>query len=187
MEFRDYVPTRVLHDFVGRIEPLGIRYLLTGSMAMMRYAAFRQTADIDIVLEFGSDAIDKFIQVLEPDYYVPHDAVIRACETKQMFNVIHIETAFKINCVPKKLNDFQPSVFNRREKTDYYGKEIWIISKEDLILSKLWWAKDSQSEMQVRDIENLMQSGFDNIYAEKWLDLLGIEKSFYECLNEVEN
>lgn len=44
MELRDYLPTRVLHDFVGRIEPLGIKYMLTGSMAMMSYAGFRQTA-----------------------------------------------------------------------------------------------------------------------------------------------
>ncbi len=32
-----------------------------------------------------------------------------------------------------------------------------------------------------------MQSGFDKTYAEKWLGALGIEKSFYECLNKVEN
>ncbi len=101
--------------------------------------------------------------------------------------MIHIETAFKIDCVPKKSNDFQQSVFDRREKTDYYGKEIWIIGKEDLILSKLWWAKDTHSEMQLRDIKSLMLSGFDKIYIEKWLDELGVEKSFYECLNEVEN
>jgi len=187
MEFRDYVPTRVLHDFVGRIEPLGIGYMLTGSMAMMRYAAFRQTADIDVVLELDSGDKDKFINALEPDYYVPHNAVSRAFESGRMFNVIHIETAFKIDCVPKKTDDFQRNVFERRERTDYYGREIWIISKEDLILSKLWWAKDTNSEMQLRDIKSLMQSGFDKIYAEKWLDELKIKKSFYECLNEVEN
>ena len=73
MDFKDYVPTRVLHEFRWRIEPLGIKYMLTGSMAMMRYAAFRQTADIDIVLEFDSDDKDKFINALEPDYYIPHN------------------------------------------------------------------------------------------------------------------
>lgn len=187
MEFRNYVPTRVLHDFVGRIEPLGINYFLTGSMAMMRYAGFRQTADIDVVLEFDSGDKKAFIKALEPDYYVPHNAVNRAFETKRMFNVIHIETAFKIDCVPKKTGDFQQSVFDRREKTDYYGREVWIISKEDLILSKLWWAKDSHSEMQLNDIKNIMQSGFDRFYTEKWLEKLQVEKLYSECLVEVEN
>jgi hypothetical protein len=186
MEFRDYVPTRVLHDFVGRLEPLGIRYMLTGSMAMMRYAAFRQTADIDIVLEFESDVKDKFINVLEPDYYVSHNAVSRASETKRMFNVIHIETAFKIDCVPKKTSNFQQRAFNRREKTDYYGREIWIISKEDLILSKLLRAKDSLSEMQFRDIKNLMRSGFDKNFTEGWIEKLGISDLYFRCKKEAE-
>ena len=187
MKLRDYLPTRVLHDFVGRIEPLGIKYMLTGSMAMMRYAYFRQTADIDIILEFDSADRDKFIKALEPDYYIPQSAVSRGFETKRMFNVIHIETAFKVDCVPKKSSEFQQSAFDRREKTDYYGDVIWIISKEDLILSKLWWSKDTNSEMQFTDIRSIMNSGFDKIYAEKWLDELGVRENYFKCLNEVEN
>ncbi|CAN5505936.1 hypothetical protein BH10ACI1_BH10ACI1_04280 [soil metagenome] len=187
MQLRDYISTKVLHDFVGRIEPLGIKYMLTGSMAMMRYASFRQTADIDIILEFNSDDKDKFIKALEPDYYIPPAAVSRGFETKRMFNVIHIETAFKVDCVPKKSSGFQQSAFDRREKTDYYGGEIWIISKEDLILSKLWWSKDTNSEMQFKDIRSIMFSGFNKNYAEKWLDELGVGENYFKCLNEVEN
>jgi hypothetical protein len=187
MKTKDYVPTRILHDFVGRIEALGIRYMLTGSMAMICYTVFRQTADIDVILEL-SPSVDKadFINALEPDYYVPHNAVSRAFKGGRMFNVIHIETAFKIDCVMKQSNDFQESAFERREKTDYYGEDVWVISKEDLILSKLWWAKDTHSEMQFRDIKNLMQAGFDVEYAEKWTDELEITGSFQKCLQEIE-
>ncbi len=146
------MPTRVLHNFVGRIEPLGIKYMLTGSMAMMRYAGFRQTADIDIVLEFDSEDKDKFINALEPDYYVPHNAVRRGFKLNRMFKAFISKRLLKLIAYPKKSGDFQQSVFDRRKRTDYYGREIWIISKEDLILSKLWWAKDTHSEMQFRDI-----------------------------------
>ena len=186
MEFRDYVPTRVLHDFVGRIEKLGIKYMLTDSMAMIRYTVFRQTADIDIILELNSPDKEKFINALEPDYYVPHQAVSRAIAANQMFNVIHQETAFKIDCVLKKTSNFQVSAFERREKTDYYGGDVWVVSKEDLILSKLWWAKESRSEMQMRDVKNLMLSGFDLGYAEKWIDELGITEMFLQCRKEIE-
>jgi len=186
MEFKDYVPTRVLHDFIGRLDALGIEYMLTGSMAMIRYTVFRQTADIDIVLELDSRNRDKFIGALEPDYYVPHQAVSRAIETNKMFNVIHQDTAFKIDCVLKKTSDYQKQAFEKREKTDYYGKAIWIIGKEDLILSKLFWAKDSGSEMQLRDVKNLMRSGFDIYYTEKWTDELGIAELFLQCCREIE-
>jgi hypothetical protein len=103
-----------------------------------------------------------------------------------MFNVIHIETAFKIDCVPKRSTNFQQQAFERRQKTDYYGNEIWIISKEDLILSKLWWAKDSLSEIQLHDVKNIMFSGFDIEYSLKWTDELGIRDLFQKCLKETE-
>ena len=180
------MPTRILHDFARRVEMLGIEYMLTGSMAMIRYTVFRQTADIDIVLELDSRDKDRFIGALEPDYYVPHQAVSRAIETNRMFNVIHQDTAFKIDCVLKKRSDYQKQAFERREKTDYYGKALWIISKEDLILSKLFWAKDSRSEMQLRDVKNLMRSGFDVDYTEKWMDELGIAELFLQCRREIE-
>jgi len=186
MEFRDYVPTRVLHDFVGRIEKLGIEYMLTGSMAMIRYTVFRQTADVDIILALDFNDREKFISVLEPDYYVPHQAVRRALETRGMFNVIHGETAFKIDCVLPKPDEFQKNAFARREKTDYYGREIYVIGKEDLIISKLWWARDSRSEMQLRDVKNLMRAGFDLAYVEKWTNQLGVTDLFSQCRREIE-
>lgn len=186
MENKEYVPTRVLHDFVERIEKLGIAYMLTGSMAMMRYTVFRQTADIDVILELSEKDKDKFIKSFESDYYIPLQSLSRAIQTNRMFNVIHFETAFKVDCVMKKSTDFQKSAFERRERTDYYGKEIWIISKEDLILSKLLWAKDSLSEMQFRDIKNLMRAGFDENYTEQWIDKLGISEIYFRCKKEAE-
>ncbi len=187
MESSEYVPTRVLHDFVERIERLSIAYMLTGSMAMMRYTVFRQTADIDIVLELSAKDTDKFIKAFEVDYYIPIQSLSRAVEVNRMFNVIHFKTAFKVDCVVKKTTDFQQNAFERRERTDYYGREIWIISKEDLILSKLLWAKDSLSEMQFRDIKNLIRSGFDEVYTEKWIDNLGISESYFRCKKEAQD
>jgi len=184
---KDYVPTKILHDFVERIERLGIEYMLTGPMAMMRYAGFRQTADIDIILELFEEDKAEFIKALEADYYIPLQSLSGAVETNKMFNVIHFETAFKVDCVLKKTTGYQEGAFERRERTDYYGKEIWIISKEDLILSKLLWAKDSLSEMQFRDIKNLMRAGFDENYTEGWIEKLGISDGYFRCKKEAES
>lgn len=186
METKNLLPIKILHDFAGRMETLGIAYMLTGSMAMMRYSVYRFTADADVILELKSSDAEKIIKVLEPDYYVPHTAVSRAISAERMFNVIHQETAFKIDCVLKKSTEFQRNTFERREKTDFYGKEIWIISRDDLIISKLWWAKDSVSEKQLTDVKNLMRNGFDIEYIKKWTQQLKLEDLFEKCLNEVD-
>lgn len=161
-------------------------FMLTGSMAMMRYSVFRFTADVDVILELKTEDTKKIINILEPDYYVPHSAVSRAIFAGRMFNVIHQETAFKIDCVVKKSTDFQKNAFARRERTEFYGREIWIISKEDLIVSKLWLAKDSHSEKQLTDVKNLIRSGFDIDYIKKWTKDLGVDELFEQCLKEIE-
>jgi len=127
----------------------------------------------------------RIINAFEPDYYVPHSVVNRAIFSESMFNIIHQETAFKIDCVIKKSTDFQKNAFGRRERTDFYGREIWIISKEDLIISKLLWAKDSLSEKQLTDVKNLARSGYDTDYVEKLTNELGVYELLSQCRKEI--
>jgi hypothetical protein len=180
------LPVRVLHDFVERLEGLGIDYMLTGSMAMMLYSVYRFTADIDIVVDLKEKDETKLISALEPDYYVPHNAVSRAVSSRRMFNIINQKTAFKIDCVMTKPSPFQRAAFARRERADYIGKEICVITLEDLIISKLAWAKDSHSEKQLTDVKNLLRNQLDMVYIERWTSQLALSDLLTECLKGLE-
>jgi len=57
---------------------------------------------------------------------------------------------------------FEADKFGRRRESEIDGIGFWVISKEDLILSKLAWAKDSLSEKQFLDIGGLTESGIDD-------------------------
>ncbi len=186
METKNLLPIRILHDFAARIEKLDLAYMLTGSMAMMAYSVYRFTADVDVVLELREADAKRIIETFEPDYYVPHNSVSRAILSKRMFNLIHQETAFKIDCVMRKATDFQQSAFENRRKIDFYGGGIWIITKEDLIVSKLLWAKESRSEKQLSDVRSLILSGIDTPYVEDWTQKLEIFDLFEECRKERE-
>lgn len=67
-------------------------------------------------------------------------------------------TGIKVDCILRKPNRFEAEKFARRLRATLGGVEFWAISKNDLILSKLRWAKDSHSELQFRDIQNLLES-----------------------------
>lgn len=45
---------------------------------------------------------------------------------------------------------------------------VWVVSREDLILSKLEWARESLSQRQLADAENLVASGCDVEYLRAW-------------------
>lgn len=167
-------PNEVLRDCTERFERLGIPYMLTGSMAMVYYAQPRMTADIDIVVELSTDSAEKLIAEFEPDYYVPAGLVREAIRRNSMFNLIHNDTIFKIDCIITKNDDFARVSFSRRRRVNYSGFELWISSQEDVILSKLMWAKKSDSERQLRDVANLMRTDYDTDYVKKWSGELGV-------------
>lgn len=173
---------RILKDCTERFERLGIAYMLTGSMAMTEYAMMRMTNDIDIVLEVDSSDATRIIDEFEPDYYVPHGRVRDAISRKFMFNLLHQETLVKIDCVMRKDDEFQKVAFSHRRKINFSGFDVWIIGKEDLILSKLKWAKNSRSEMQMRDVASMIRNGYDEDYVRTWAKKLDIEDILEDCI-----
>ncbi|MDQ6788169.1 MAG: hypothetical protein M3033_15295 [Acidobacteriota bacterium] len=179
-------PNEILRDVVERLESGGIAYMLSGSMAMMYYAVPRYTADIDIVLELNKGKAAEIPALFEPDYYVPHRRIKDAILRQSMFNLIHHESSFKVDCIIKKNSVFQENAFINRERVNYFDFEVWIIGKEDLIISKLLWAKESRSDFQARDIVNLMKFGFEKSYIEEWTKRLDVNDFFVECLNKLQ-
>jgi hypothetical protein len=57
-----------------------------------------------------------------------------------------------------------------------------IVSREDLILSKLFWAKDSKSEMQLRDVRNLLTTNCDTAYLRSRASTLRVDELLEEIL-----
>lgn len=64
------------------------------------------------------------------------------------------------------------------------GFATWLVSKEDLILSKLAWARESDSQLQRRDVVNLLGTGADLGYLREWAPALGVSELLDQCLNE---
>ena len=60
---------------------------------------------------------------------------------------------------------------------------MWLISLEDLILAKLLWAKDSLSELQLKDVRNLMRTSphLEKEYLENWVGQLGLEPVYQKA------
>jgi hypothetical protein len=56
---------------------------------------------------------------------------------------------------------------------DFYGKTIYVVSPEDLLISKLIWIQYFQSPLQMEDIKNLAEiDSLDKDYISKWISTL---------------
>lgn len=159
----------LIQDVVQRLGQVGLAYMLTGSLAMSFYAQPRMTRDVDLVVEMDEADAERVYDVFDDDYYVSLDAIREAVAHASMFNVIHNESLIKVDLIVRKDEPYRRAEFARRHPVRIGDLEVFLVSKEDLILSKLVWAKDSQSEQQLRDVQNLAGTGYDRAYLERWL------------------
>ena len=170
----------VLSLVCNKLEQANVPYMLTGSFASNFYTVPRMTRDIDIVIELQRTNKERLIQVLKNEFYISPDAINEAINHQSMFNVIHNESVFKIDFIIRKNASYRETEFQRRKQIDLDNQLIWIVSPEDLIISKLFWAKDSSSQIQLRDIQNLLRSvkDLDQTYLNTWIQKLQLESTF---------
>ena len=171
----------IVRDVSRRLDGAGLAYMLTGSMAMNYYAQPRMTRDIDLVVALAARDIDTVVRLFHPDYYVSREAVTDSIARESLFNLIHQESVIKVDCIIRKASPYRLAEFERRQRIAIEDFSTWIASKEDLIISKLAWAKDSHSEMQLRDVKNLASTGYDAPYVERWTESLGLLTLWNEC------
>ena len=174
----------VLKDVCERLEGIGVAYMLTGSMAMNYYAQPRMTRDIDFVIEVEPAHSAKLVAAFESDYYVPREPLEQEIATRGMFNLLHLDSVIKVDLVVRKDNPYRRLEFERRALVALPGFKTWIASKEDLILSKLVWAKAGDSELQRRDVRNLLSTSAELAYLRQWAVGLGVDDLLEEMLDE---
>jgi hypothetical protein len=173
----------VLKIVAGRLNEAEIPYMISGSIAANYYTIPRMTRDIDIVIELKENAIDKFVALFEDDFYVNREMVKNEVSCQGMFNLINNSYVIKIDFIIKKSSAYQNAEFSNKRQVLIDQCPMWFVSAEDLIISKLLWAKESRSEVQLKDVANLMET-VDNLdleYIDNWIKKLELEQIYKEA------
>lgn len=92
-----------------------------------------------------------------------------------MFNIIDHSTGFKIDFIIRKNTEYFIQAFQRRQRIKELDTELWVIRLEDLIIAKLIWIQQIQSDRQLFDLENLMLNPDKDInYIKAWRNKLNL-------------
>jgi hypothetical protein len=169
----------VLRDVCERLERAHIPYMLTGSFAAGYYARPRMTRDIDLVIELGVSEAAGLAALFEPEYLVPPD-LPSLLKAPGMFNLLQLDSLHKIDFIVRKDEPYRIEEFSRRRRVSLGEFEVWIVSPEDLALSKLVWSRESRSELQRGDVRALLATTLDWNYLERWASALGVSEQLRE-------
>lgn len=164
----------VLKIISERLEAGRVPFMLTGSFALGYYGKPRMTRDLDFVVALLERHVERLVEAFSPDFYIDEDEARAAVKTQRMFNLMHLSSGIKVDLIVRKDSEYRQLEFGRRKPVDLAGVATWITSREDLILSKLVWARDANSDLQKRDVQSLLGESVDWTYLEQWAPKLGV-------------
>ncbi len=121
-----------------------------------------------------------------PDRYcLSRVAAFDALRRKSLFNVIALETGWKVDFIIRKSREFSTVEFDRRVKVDLLGVPMFVATPEDVVISKLEWAKRSGSERQIEDVAGIVKSQgvhLDIDYVGRWVNALELRPQWEAAL-----
>jgi hypothetical protein len=156
----------VPHSGFGKIQVLELRLCLARMAQLARFATLFGSGHAQFG---GSTTLSARTSIGMSGFRIINVAKLR----QRMTAVKHII---------RKNSPYRRAEFDRRQQVSREGAAFWITSKEDLIISKLCWAKDSESELQLRDVRNLAETGYDQTYLDHWIKELDLEVLWKKCL-----
>jgi hypothetical protein len=175
-------PLQILQLVVSTLEELDVSSMIVGSFASSSHGFPRLTQDLDLVAQLNRDQVDGFIAAFSRDFYLDRGLIERAITNQTSFNIIHLQSSFKVDIFLLPRGGYAEEEFSRRvlkqidPRTDFAA---YVQSAEDALLSKLdWYRRGGEvSENQWRDAIGILkiQAGrLDLNYLQKWSERLGI-------------
>lgn len=167
-----------LRQIVRELDRAGIAYMLAGSFASTFHGDPRTTNDIGLVIDCDRASLDRFVRQLDPDlFYVGPEAADEAWRRRGQFNVVILESGWKVDLFLRKDRAFSREEFSRRQSAEIAGARVWLATAEDTIVAKLDWARSGESERQLRDVIGVLEvcaGDLDLAYIERWVRQLDL-------------
>ena len=144
------------------LDALGVPYAIGGSLSSALHGVMRATMDVDLVADLRLEHTGPLAQALGNAFYADAEMMRNAISHHSSFNLIHLETMFKVDVFVAKPRAFDRSQLARRqlhllsEDPEYH---VYVTSAEDIVLSKLEWYRIG-----------------GRVSDRQWSDLLGVLK-----------
>jgi len=183
-------PIQVTLKVVDAFNRLEIPYLIGDSLASAVHGIVRATMDADLVADIKPEQVPPLVALLEGEFYTDADMIQDAILHSSSFNLIHLETMFKVDVFILKQRAFDINQMERRISQplgDALDQQAYFSTAEDLILAKLEWfrAGGETSDRQWRDILGVLDIQSDRLdfkYLQKWAKELGVQDLLQKAL-----
>jgi hypothetical protein len=174
--------------FTERLDAAGIKYMVTGSVAVIVYGEPRLTHDIDMIIELKRKDIPALIEAFpDEEFYCPPSEVITVeilRSTRGHFNIIHHESGFKADIYPVGNDSFIRWGLDHASEYDVSGTTMKVAPAEYVIVKKLEFFREGHSHKHLCDIAGMLDYASNLIDREMLLSFIkrfGLENEWRQA------
>jgi hypothetical protein len=163
-----------LNSALKALKQIGVNCRVVGSMASSELGNSRTTWDADVVADIEIRHVQPLIAALGKEFYADEELIREGIQNGSSFNLIHLETALKIDVFIPKSREYDRVALMR-----FNPNSPDFMTAEDVLLGKLEWYRsaDETSERQWTDVIGILQvqaEHFDLEYARHWAKEIGV-------------
>ena len=171
-----------LRPVVAFLEQSKTHYFVGGSVASSYHGASRSTLDVDLTTQMNESVVSDLCIALGNEYYLNEQAIRSAIGRNSCFNLIHLETSFKVDMFVSDTSPYS-EIAQKRAIVGEIGDEpplsVRMASVEDIILIKLDWYRigGEASERQWNDLTTVAKLNaklLDLEYLHSWSRTKGL-------------
>jgi hypothetical protein len=174
------------------LEALGVPYVIGGSFASATHGVMRATMDADLVADLRVAHAEPLAWALGEAFYADAEMMRDAIRRRASFNVIHLETMFKVDVFTAKPRPFDRAQLSRRQRhqlSEEPERYVYIATAEDIVLAKLEWYRmgGEASDRQWRDVLGVLTLQGDRLdldYLRRMAATLGVSDLLERAVKE---
>lgn len=172
----DFLPSFI--TVLDKLETAGIQYMIVGSLAVIVYGEPRLTRDMDLVADIPPNKVNDLAVIFpQPRYYLPPLEILAEEVTSHgYFNALDIPAGLKVDFVVRRNSAHALTEFQRRRRIEITpGLAPWFAAPEDVIIKKLDFYREGESEKHLIDIRGILaHTPVDTSYLNDWINRLGL-------------